>query len=177
MKKVITILMTIILCLAFTVIASAEEIEQDKEQEIKIYIEEKIVPVIVGVVTSIFALLGTLKGVMNALKELKGAKDDFNAKSEEIKASKESDTRALKADYQAIKEAVENVPELLSKIDIQNETIEKLEGIIYVSAEILNLAYSANSELVRTGKAKKMNQLIEQMKATTGIKTGEENEA
>lgn len=173
MKKVIIILMTIILCFAFAVVVSAEETEQDKGQEIKTYIEEKIVPIVVGVITSIIALMGTLKGVLNALKGLKSAKDDFDATSENIKSSKEKDSNALKEHCKTIEDAVKNVPELLSKIEAQQKTIKRLEEIVFISTEILSLAYSANSELVRTGKAKEMHRLIEKVKETTGIKVGE----
>ena len=163
MKKVITILMILVLCLALACVASAEEITQDDNRELRVYIKEKIVPVIIGVATSIVALLGTLKGILSALKELKKGRDDFKETSKQIKQSTESDSKMLRADYSAIKDSVKDVPELLGVIKRQNEKIEELKGIVAVSAEILSLAYSANSELVRTGKAKEMNRLLNKL--------------
>ena len=78
----------------------------------------------------------------------------------------------LRADYNAIKDSVKDVPELLGAIKRQDEKIEELKGIVAVSAEILSLAYSANSELVRTGKAKEMNRLLNKL-GTKEVSEGE----
>ena len=172
MKKVITILMILFLIVSLALIASAEGVEQDENEELRAYIEEKIVPVIVGVATSIVALLGTLKGILSALKELKKGRDDFKETSKQIKQSTESDSKMLRADYNAIKDSVKDVPELLGAIKRQDEKIEELKGIVAVSAEILSLAYSANSELVRTGKAKEMNRLLNKL-GTKEVSEGE----
>lgn len=188
MKKVITILMILALCLALVCVASAEEMEksgqpsvvsgQKKEEvekekdELRVYIEEKIVPILMGVATSIVALLGTLKGILSALKELKKGRDDFKETSKQIKQSTESDSKMLRADYSAIKDSVKDVPELLGVIKRQDEKIEELKGIVVVATEILSLAYSANSELVRTGKAKEMNRLLNKL-GTKGVSDSE----
>ena len=183
MKKVITILMILILCLAFALVVLAEESgqpsvvsgqeEQGTESDLlKEYVEEKVIPVIIGVATSIVALLGTLKSIFNALKELKKGKDDFNEASKQIRQSTENDSRMLRADYNAIKESVKDVPELLDIIEKQDKRIEELKGVVIVATEILALAYSANSELVRTGKAKEMNRLLNKL-GTKGVSDGE----
>lgn len=187
MKKVITILMILVLCFSFAVIASAEKTENggwEKEnskqnsnnEELRAYIEEKIVPVIIGVITSILALLGSLKGVFAALKELKKAKDDFKETSVQIKQSSESSSNALRIDYNAIKDSVKNVPELLDAIKAQDEKIEKLGDTVVIATEILALAYSANSELVKTGKAKEMNRLLRKLAPTGARKEVAEDE-
>mgnify|MGYP003306649793 CR=1 FL=1 len=62
----------------------------------------------------------------------------------------------MRIDYNAIKDSVKNVPELLDAIKAQDEKIEKLGDTVVIATEILALAYSANSELVKTGKAKEM---------------------
>lgn len=177
MKRVITILLAIMLCLVFILVASAEETEQNKEQEIKAYIEEKIVPVIIGVATSLIALLGTLKSVLSTLKSLRTSKDDFVTVSKDLKKSNEVDRQALREEYQAIKDAVSDVPELLKVIEAQDELIKRLEQSISVTAEILSLAYSANSELVRTGKAKKMYILLDKLSTDRGTKEVNDGES
>lgn len=183
MKKVITILMILVLCFSFAVIASAEKTENggwEKEnseqnsnnEELRAYIEEKIVPVVVGVITSVVALIGTLKSLFSVLKELKTAKSNF----EKIAAQNTEDTKkeslALRKDYDAIKESIKDVPELLKVIEKQDTKIEELKGALIVTTEILSLAYSANSELVRTGKAKEMNRLLDKL----GVKEMTESE-
>lgn len=177
MKKVITILFTIILCLAFVLAVSAEEIKQAENEELRAYIEEKIVPVVIGVATSIVALLGTLKGLFSALRELKRAKIDFEIIAEQNKEAQEKEASILRSDYKVIKESVKDVPRLLDAFDKQQEKIQELERVVVVATEILVLAYSANSELVRTGKAKEMNRLIEKMGSGRGTKEVSEGEA
>lgn len=160
MKKVITILMIMALLMSLSLVVSANEMEQGNNDELRAYIEEKVVPVIIGVATSIVALLGTLKSIFAAIKELKKGKEDFVKTSAQIKQATESDSRQLRADYNAIKDSVKDVPELLKVIERQDEKIEELKGALIVTTEILSLAYSANSELVRTGKAKEMSRLL-----------------
>ena len=164
MKRFLTVLFVLILACSFALVTSAEEATQDTGEEIRTYVEEKIVPILMGVATSIIALLGTLKGVFNALKGLKESKATFDKEQAKIKENSKRELEEIKKKYEEIKASIEDVPELLSKINIQNETIERLESIVYTSAEILSLAYSANSELVRTGKAKQMTQLLEQIR-------------
>lgn len=180
MKKVITILMILILSLSLVV--SAEGVEQGAEEippvseanpytlspdPLKEYIEEKIIPVVVGVATSLIALIGTLKSVFDALKGLKESKETFDKEQASIKENSKKELEEIKQKYEEIKESIAEVPELLEKIDIQKNTIEKLEHYILISADILVLAYSANSELVRTGKANQMTRLLEQIKEKT----------
>ena len=173
MKKVITILMILIFAMSLVLVIGADEMTHDgNNDELRAYIEEKIVPVIIGVATSIVALLGTLKGILSALKELKKGRDDFKETSKQIKQSTESDSKMLRADYSAIKDSVKDVPELLGAIKRQDEKIEELKGIVVVATEILSLAYSANSELVRTGKAKEMNRLLNKL-GTKEVSEGE----
>ena len=165
MKKVITILMIMTLLMSLSLVVSANEMEQGNNDELKAYIEEKVVPVIIGVATSIVALLGTLKSIFAAIKELKKGKEDFVKTSAQIKQATESDSRQLRADYNAIKDSVKDVPELLKVIEKQDTKIEELKCALVVTTEILSLAYSANSELVRTGKAKEMSRLLGKLKA------------
>ena len=173
MKRLLILIFTLCVALLLVFSASAEEMEQEGNgEELKAYIEEKIVPVVVGVITSVVALIGTLKSLFSVLKELKTAKSNF----EKIAAQNTEDTKkeslALRKDYDAIKESIKDVPLFIDIIKSQNEKIENLEKAVAVSTEILSLAYSANSELVRTGKAKEMNRLLDKL----GVKEMTESE-
>ena len=173
MKKVITILMILILLLSLTLIASAEEIGQSDKEEFKAYIENKIIPVIAGVIASVVALLGSLKSLLSALKNLNTAKDDFKETTARMSERADNDSKALNIAYDAIKESVKNVPELIECVKTQDEKIEKIEETIVVAVEILSLAYSANSELVKTGKAKEMNRLLNKLNINKGVAENE----
>ncbi len=176
MKRILTILilMTILMTILMLGVKAEELNAASKGEELGTYIEDKIVPVIVGVVTSIIALLGTLKGLLSTLKELKGARNDFNATSAQIKETHENESRALRADYEKIKESIKDVPLVLCSMEEQGDKIRELESVMLVMVQVLSLAYSANSELVRTGKAKEMTRLLSKMKQTVGAEADKE---
>ena len=177
MKKVLVLLFTLLLIVSFITVVSAENEENSNGDELRAYIEEKIVPVIVGVITSVVALLGTLKGLFSALKELKNAKSDYEAKSKASAEDAKKVSNGLKADYNAIKDSVKDVPQLIEVCKKQEEKIENLENTVIVVSKMLYLAYSANSELVRTGKAKEMNRLLDKLpSAPQGHERSDESE-
>ena len=162
MKKLIVLFMVLIsLCMSLSLIARAED--GINRGDIRDYIEEKILPVVIGVVTSIIAFLGALKGVLSSLKELKRAKSDYETIAEKNREEAKREIQVLQEAYGSIKESVEDVPKLLDTLENQREKIESLEQIVIVATEILSLAYSANSELVRTGKANEMKRLLSKL--------------
>lgn len=174
MKRLLILLLVIVYVLSLAAVVSAEDdtatpnekVNNETEKsgtELRSYIEEKIMPVIVGVITSVVALLGTLKGLFSALKELKNAKSDYEAKSKASAEDAKKVSNGLKADYNAIKDSVKDVPQLIEVCKKQEEKIENLENTVIVVSKMLCLAYSANSELVRAGKAKEMNRLLSKL--------------
>ena len=162
MKRLILLAIVLIsLCLSLSLIARAED--GVNRGDIRDYIEEKILPVVIGVITSTIAFLGTLKGVLSSLKELKRAKNDYEIVTEKNREEVKREVQYIQDAYNAIKESVEDVPKLLETLENQREKIESLEQIVIVATEILSLAYSANSELVRTGKANEMKRLLSKL--------------
>lgn len=175
MKKVITILMILVLCLALVCVASAEEMEksgqpsvvsgQEKEEvekekdELRVYIEEKIVPILMGVATSIIALLSTLKGVFNALKGLKESKDTFDKEQASIKENSKRELAEIKSKYEEIKATVECVPLINEEIkELRKQAIVLSQEIAGLS-KITSLGFSKESELVREGKSREIVRL------------------
>ena len=177
MKKVITILMILALCLALVCVASAEEMEksgqpsvvggqetegvENSNEELRAYIEEKIVPILMGVATSIIALLGTLKGVFNALKGLRESKEIFDKEQAKIKESSKRELLEIKKKYDEIKTAIEGVPLINEQIKELRDQAAVLSQEIAGLSKITSLGFSKESELVREGKARKIVRLAE----------------
>ena len=153
MKKVIIILA---LCLAlfpcFSTLAYAQEIEE--MDELEIYIKDRIVPVAVGVLTAVIALLTTLGKVGKAVSSLRDTKETFSKEA----TLREEYSKSLKKEVESLNEKVKFVPELESKINVITEECQIL-------AQILSLGFSSNSEIIKSGKGREMSVLLEKAKS------------
>ena len=173
MKKVLTILFTVALALVMTLMCYASEIEQDA-MELEIYITERIVPVIAGVLTSIVALITLLRSISKSLKGLKDTKSAFELEAEKRETSFKSSTELLESKAQEIKEIVNDVPSIQAQISQLENNIGTLVDECEILAKILSLGFSANSEIVKSGKGRKMSLLIEDLNKRTGKTSTEE---
>ena len=165
MKKIFIVVLALVLCLCMsTVCLASGEVEAEEnihstqeEVSVKTYITDKIVPVAVAVLTSILAFLGTLGTVARSLKSLKDTKEAFSDEAKERTLFFESGIELLDEKAEELKEAAQDMPALRARVE---ELTEKCELL----AEILSLGFSANSEIVRSGKGKKMALLLESAK-------------
>ena len=147
-RTIILIALCFILCFCFSSVAYAKETES--EQEFSIYIKEKIVPVVVGVLTAVIALLTTLGSISKSLNSLKDTKDIFSKEA----CDRQEYSKALKKEVEQLTQVVKNVPELEGKID---NLMRECETI----AEILSLGFSSNKEIIKSGKGRQMSLLLE----------------
>ncbi|MBQ7226732.1 MAG: hypothetical protein IJX02_09065 [Clostridia bacterium] len=177
MKKILIFVFALALCLCLSTVCFAEDEMSAELSEkenapsvtqgvtppsadrglavnVKEYITEKIVPVAVGVLTSIIALGATLFKVAGILKSLRDAKDTFEGEAR-VRAEL---SRELKQEAQGLQETVKDVPGLNERVNALTERVEAL-------AEILVLGFSANSEVIKSGKGKKMAALLEKSKS------------
>lgn len=177
MKKILIFVFALAMCLCLSTICFAEDEMSAELSEkenapsvtqgvtppsadgglavnVKEYITEKIVPVAVGVLTSIIALGATLFKVAGILKSLRDAKDTFEGEAR-VRAEL---SRELKQEAQGLQETVKDVPGLNERVNALTERVEAL-------AEILVLGFSANSEVIKSGKGKKMAALLEKSKS------------
>lgn len=177
MKRLLTFIFAFALCLCLSTVCFAEDEMSAELSEkenapsvtqgvtppsadgglavnVKEYITEKIVPVAVGVLTSIIALGATLFKVAGILKSLRDAKDTFEGEAR-VRAEL---SRELKQEAQGLQETVKDVPGLNERVNALTERVEAL-------AEILVLGFSANSEVIKSGKGKKMAALLEKSKS------------
>lgn len=178
MKRLIRIFVLIIMLIAlFSVCIQATEVSQDNlqtEEEYSFgdYIRDKIVPVAVGVGTSLLGLLATLASIFKALNGLKKAKQDAvendKAREENSKRQIEELTRQVEELKKSIEEVItysKSLKEIKKEIDFECEELN-------IIGEILVLGFSSNSDIVRSGKGKQINLLLDRL---TGEVQNEKN--
>ncbi len=125
--------------------------------DIKAYIMDKIVPVAVAVLTSALAFIATLGTIAKSLKALKDTKDAFKDEAKERAVFFECGMEMLSEKAQELTELVSDVPKL-------KEELTELAQECRLNSEILALGFSANSEVIKSGKGKKMSILLENAK-------------
>ena len=159
MKRALSVFFVLVLCFCLSTVCFAQS---EGEIDVKAYVQEKIVPVIVAVLTSVLAFLTTIGTVARSLKSLKDTRDSFADEAKERAVFFESGMALLEDKARELKAMVEGVPELKSKIE---ELAQKEELL----AEILSLGFSTNSEIVKSGKGKRMALLLENAKSAVGV--------
>ena len=149
MKKVLFFIFVLVLCVCLAGVCFAQG-EVTEDFDVKAYIQERVVPVAVGVLTSILALGTMLFKITSALKSLKNTKESFESEAT-LRARL---SREIQEQAREIKEAVEDLPNL-------KERVESLVAELRLNSEILSLGFSANAEVIKSGKGRKMSSLLE----------------
>ena len=143
---------------------SSDNLQTDEKFSFGDYVRDKIVPVAVGVGTSLLGLLATLVSIFKALKELKKAKQDA---AENDKAREENSKRQIEELTRQVEELKKNIEEVITYSKSLGEIKKEIDfeceelGII---GEILVLGFSSNSDIVKTGKGKQINLLLDKLK-------------
>lgn len=165
MKKILFIMFALALCICLGLACFAEGNEaqdgssatpttETSDIDIKAYIQEKIVPIVVGVVTSIVALITTLYKIGASLKALSGTRETLDADAKKREAA----VASLGEQVEQIKASIKDVPSL-------EKSIEELKELCEAMAEILSLGFCANTEIIKSGKGKRMSILLENAKS------------
>ena len=176
MKRLIVLLLCVAIALAMTATAFAtnisegagvengytpekaenENAEKSRQGEIKIYIEEKIIPVVAGVITSIAALLGSLRGILKALGKLEGAKESFDFTSRELAEHTQRELQEIKGKYDGMKEGLGEIATLENQVLELKGEIEGLILQISNLSQIASLGFAKSKELIKDGRAREI---------------------
>ena len=161
MKKALLFVTAILLLFALlSTTCFASEVEEE-ETGLKAYIIDKIVPVAVAVLTSVLAFVTTLGTIARSLKALRSTKDDF---AKEALARE----KCFKEGMGLLETKTEEIKEVVGEVPFLREKIQELTRECEILAEILSLGFSANSEIIKSGKGKKMSLLLENAKSVQG---------
>lgn len=129
----------------------------DEDFDLKAYIKEKIVPVVAGVCAAVVTICLALAPLVRAITAIKNLIASFSKKDEERNQSVEKSNEIMRENIEKIENSVKNVPTLEKQIAEQSKTIETM-------AQVIVLGFSANTEIVRSGKGKKMTLLLNKLK-------------
>lgn len=138
-----------------------EEIPESAEEfDLKEYIKEKIVPVVVGVLTSASALLATLAAIKRSLSSIGETKEAFKkeSKSREESFQKESELLAKKAEE--LERVASLVPKLQEEILVLERNTQSLIGECANLGKMISLGFSQDERVVSSGNGKKISKLL-----------------
>lgn len=165
MKRILFIAFTVVLCLCLASVCLAGDINAGElANDIEAYVTDRIVPIVVGVLTSIVALITVLKKIFNALRSLKDTKDEFVNEAKERASAFKNNTELLEGKAQEIKKTVENVPGLDAEMKELKSEMATLINECGTIAEILTLGFSSSTDVIKSGRGKQMAQLLEKSK-------------
>ena len=193
----VVLVFTVIFLLCFQRCAQAEEVETDtsydeviteenesldeseetvsRGKEIGIYIKEKILPVVVGVLTSVSALLATLLAIKRSLTSIGEAKDTFKKEAKERDARFEREREYLNKKTEQIEASISVVPQLEAEISELKKNTEALITECTYLSKMISLGFSQNKDVVSSGNGKKINRLLKECQMISG-KEGENEE-
>lgn len=173
MKKLLFILfLTVIIC-TFVMVSYANEVKDSENAEVELenendmlknYIQDKIIPVLIGVSTSIIAFLSTLKGVFSALKSLKDTKEGYEDDRNKFKEEMKIELEKVREKYDNVTTALNGVVSIGAEFEKMKNHISTLSKEIANVSEIASLGFSNNENLVKEGIARKITVIAEQNK-------------
>ncbi|MBE6664064.1 MAG: hypothetical protein E7602_06135 [Ruminococcaceae bacterium] len=137
--------------------AQNDNAPSEEDLDLKTYIKEKIVPVVAGVCAAVVTSCLALAPLARAISAIKNLIASFSKKDEERNQSVEKSNEIMRENIEKIENSVKNVPTLEKQIAEQSKTIETM-------AQVIVLGFSANTEIVRSGKGKKMTLLLNKLK-------------
>ena len=157
-----------------------ENIENEyisRGKEIGIYIKEKILPVVVGVLTSVSALLATLLAIKRALSSIGETKDTFKKEAKERDTRFNEQSEYLKKKTDEIEKTLELIPVLEAEVSRIEESTKALITECTYLGKMISLGFSQNKEVISSGNGKKINRLLTECKKISGERDeGERNE-
>lgn len=150
MKKTLITVLALLLALSLATVVSAQG------DELKSYVEEKIAPILVGVMTSIIALLGTLRGIFSMVKGVCESKEIFENQQKTARESSRKFFEEMKDKYQEIKNDTESVSDLKREASLLRTRVDDLCLEIANLSEIARAGFLRDKDLIKEGKARKI---------------------
>lgn len=137
------------------------------------YIKEKIIPVVVGVLTSVSALLATLVAVKRGLNSLSETKDSFKKEAKERAESFKKESEYLNSRVEEMEKSLAVVPQLRAELSSLEKSTQRLVKESLYLGRMISLGFSQSKEVVSSGNGKKISRLLEECER---LNVGEEKE-
>ena len=133
----------------------------DEDFDLKTYIKEKIVPVVVGVLTSSSALLATLMAIRKSLASIGDTKDTFKKEAKRRDESFRKESEHLREKTDEIEKMVALVPELEKRIVELDKNMQALISECASLGKMISLGFSQDERVVTSGNGKKISKLLQ----------------
>ena len=176
MKKIVP---TILIVAAFTLVfmfffrscayatesqgASFTELESvNSEEEIfdfKVYVQEKIVPIVIGVLTAASALIASLASISRSLGKIKDARDEFKKEAKEREKAFKEQSELLKSKANELIKIASELPKLKSEISSLQENSEKLILECTYISKMISLGFGEDKNVIKSGNGEKIKRL------------------
>ena len=169
MKAIRGILCVMLILCFFAISVGASQVQnQEIPKEVfdfKEYFQEKLLPIVIGVLTACCGLISSLVSIKKALLSLKEEKEIISKRDKERE-------KLLDGERRQIKEFNAQARAQLNAINQANQSIEEIkEGTLRLAMEIdllsqaIGIVAFKDEEMVRTGKGKILYTLLEDSKA------------
>ena len=133
----------------------------DEDFDLKAYIKEKIVPVVVGVLTSSSALLATLMAIRKSLASIGDTKDTFKKEARRREEKFREESEHLREKTEEIEKMVALVPELEKRVTELDKNMQALISECASLGKMISLGFSQDERVVTSGNGKKISKLLQ----------------
>ena len=140
---------------------AGEEISKEFDKDaLIIYIKERIVPIVVGVLTSASALLATLATIKRSLNKIALAREEFKSESKERRDSFKKESEYLSTKAEELSKICAEIPRLQAQLKDLKEINERLALESGYIAKMISLGFSQSKQIIASGNGKKINREI-----------------
>ena len=119
-------------------------------------------PVVVGVLTSVSALVATLATIKRSLNKIALAREEFKNEAKERKDSFKRESEYLSTKTEELAKICGEIPRLQAQLELLKENSEKLAKENGYIAKMISLGFSQNKQIIASGNGKKINRLLEE---------------
>ena len=150
-----------------------EGLVDDKKSELKEYLEERILPVVIGVLTAVSALCATLFKIRRSLLKIKEARDDFKSEAKVREESFEKQSELLRVKSEELSNIAFELPRLKEQIsELEKSTGKIILECGYIS-QMISLGFGESKDVIKSGSGSKISRLEKECRV---ILEGDKNE-
>lgn len=148
------------------VLAEEKTESEIKREEIKLYVKERIVPIVIGVLTSVSAILATLGAIKRALNSIGETKELFKNESKARDEKFQRDSEYLTKKAEEIENALNLIPQLESEIATLEKGTEILLRECRDLAKMVSLGFSQDERVISSGNGQKISRLLSEIESS-----------
>ena len=127
--------------------------------DLKTYVQEKIVPIVIGVLTAASALIASLASISRSLGKIKDARDEFKKEAAEREKTFKAQSELLKGKADELIKIASELPKLKGEILSLQESSEKLILECSYISKMISLGFGEDKNVIKSGSGAKIKRL------------------